>query len=125
MGHAGRQAAGREGLRRLLPCSEAKEDGGWEGRRGEDMQIRTRGFFAKLRGLMVAVLVESGRVRRDTRRHELTPFCRPMHSRPLLTRLCVNTEISSMRSKKVIQSSGSTSAPRSEDRFSSSAPRRG
>lgn len=27
MGHAGRQAEGREGLRRMLPCSEAKEDG--------------------------------------------------------------------------------------------------
>lgn len=37
------------------------------------MRIRTRGFFANLRGLMFASLVESGNVQRDTRRHELTP----------------------------------------------------
>lgn len=37
------------------------------------MRIRTRGFFANLRGLMVATLVESGNVQRDIRRHELTP----------------------------------------------------
>lgn len=41
MGYAGRQAAGREGLRRLLPCSEAKEDGGW-GREGKGMIMRIR-----------------------------------------------------------------------------------
>lgn len=72
-GHAGRQAEGREGLRRLLRCSEAKDDRGWGEGKGEVMRIRTRGFFVNLRGIMVAMLVESGHVQRDTRRHELTP----------------------------------------------------
>lgn len=44
-----------------------------EAGREEVMRIRTRGFFAKLRGLMVAMLVESGHVQGDTRRHEFTP----------------------------------------------------
>lgn len=81
------------------------------------MEIRTRGFFANLRGIMVTMLVESGHVQRDIRRHELTPSLPVDAQQAIVDEIMRQHRDLKHEIEEGIQSSGSTSAPRSEDRF--------